>query len=97
MQMSAPLRRNAVCGPGCAAIFAANGNAMPHASSVEAVRCAVPAKSAPVARAPTLFCGPVQSIEECAISAPALSVEVVLSNADQIRVSAVVGQYEDNR
>src|SRR6516162_4658558 len=94
MQMSAPLRRNPVCGPGCAAIFAANGNATPHASSVEAVRCAVPAKSASVGRAPTLFCGPVQSIKERAISAPALSVEVILSNADQLRVSTVVGRYE---
>src|SRR6516162_3940220 len=97
MQMSAPLRRNAVCGPGCAAIFAANGNAMPHASSVEAVRCAVPAKSAPVGRAPTLFCGPARSIKERAISASALSVEVMLSDADQLRVSTVVGQYEHHR
>ena len=94
MQMSAPLRRNPVCGPGCAAIFAANGNAMPHVSGVEVVRCAVGAQPVPVGRAPTLHETPVQPIEEGTISAPALSLEVTLSNADQLRVSTVVGQYE---
>jgi hypothetical protein len=57
MQMSAPLRRNSVCGPGCAAMVAANGNAMLHALSVEVVGCAAPAKPvvALSGRAPTLF------------------------------------------
>ena len=97
MQMSAPLRRNAVCGPGCGAIFAVNGNAMPHALSVEVVRCAVGAQPVPIGRAPTLHETSVQLIEEGTISAPALSVEVTLSNADQLGVSAVVGQYEHHR
>jgi hypothetical protein len=59
MQMSAPLRRNSVCGPDCAAIFVANGNAMSHASNVEVACCSASAK--PVAalsgRAPILFSG----------------------------------------
>src|SRR6516162_3605477 len=97
MQMSAPLRRNAVCGPGCAAIFAANGNATPHASSVEVVRCVVPAEPVPVGRAPPLFSDPAEQIEEGAISASGFSREVTLSNADQLRVSAVVGQHEHHR
>src|SRR6516165_6049993 len=36
MQMSAQLRRNSVCGPGCAAIVAANGNAMHHLPRAQA-------------------------------------------------------------
>src|SRR6516162_5327604 len=97
MQMSAPLRRNAVCGPDCAAIFAANGNAMPHASGVEVVGCAVPEKPVPVGKAPTPHETPVQSIEKGAISASAFLLEVILSNADQLGVSTVVGQYEHHR
>ena len=64
---------------------------------VEVVRCAVGAQPVPVGRAPTLHETPVQSIEEDTISAPALSVEVTLSNADQLGVSAVVGQHEHHR
>src|SRR6516162_9403308 len=97
MQMSAPLRRNAVCGPGCAAIFAANGNAMPHASSVEVVRCAARAKPVPIGRAPTPHETSVLSIEEGTISASAFLLEVILSNVDQLGVSTVVGQYEHHR
>src|SRR5215469_4865567 len=97
MQMSAPLRRNAVCGPGCAAIFAANGNAIPHASGVEVVYCVVAAKPVPVARAPTLHETPMQLIEEGAISASTFLLEVILSNADQLGVSAIVGQHEHHR
>src|SRR4029077_12249819 len=101
MQMSAPLRKNSVCGPDCAAIFAANGKAMPHASNSEVVCSAAPAKPVPVGRAPALCSGPhkapLQEIEECAISAPALPLEVIVSNADQLRVSAVIGQHEDHR
>src|SRR4029077_6658130 len=101
MQMSAPLRRNAVCGPDCAAIFAANGKAMPHASNSEVICSAAPAKPGPVARAPALCSGlhkaPLQSVEECATSAPAFWLEVILSNTDQLRVSTVIGQHEDHR
>src|SRR6516165_3124871 len=43
-----------------AAIFAANGNAMPHASSVEVVCCVALAEPVPVGGAPTLFSGPAE-------------------------------------
>src|SRR5208283_4998234 len=101
MQMSAPLRRNAVCGPDCAAIFATNGKAMPHTSNSEVVCSAAPAKPVPAGRVPALYSGPhkapVQSIEEGAISAPAFWLEVIVSNAHQLRVSAVIGQHQDHR
>ena len=66
-----------------------------HASGVEVVHCA--AKPVPVGRAPTLHETPVQSIEEDTISASAFLLEVILSNADQLGVSTVVGQYEHHR
>ena len=93
MQMSAPLRRNAVCGPGCAEIFAENGNAISYASNSK--------PAALSGRAPTLFSDPHEDwIEDCRFLAPALSLEAlsnVLGCLSQLRVSAVVGQHEDHR
>src|SRR5262249_41817934 len=105
MEMSAPLRRNSVCGPGCGAIVSANRTATSYAASEQGVCTVAPAKPVPALseRAPTApsgFC--VCTKQHCnrlrtRRLSLRVSLEALLSIARQLLVSAVVGQHEDHR
>src|SRR5712671_1883589 len=95
-----------VAGPGCAAIVAANGNAMCHLPSAEAVFSGASEADPSTLRESThgvvgLHGSPLQSLLKFTVLPPRSSWRVfhlcVAQRLRQLGISAIVGQQEDYR